>query len=104
MYNNWKNKKYAHTRSESERRDQVTSIRLTKEQRTKIQTNAKDADMAFSSYIVDAAVNGDKRLTPAMLVEFQNQINYACSVVEQTAPEKVVTMQEEMNKIWQKLM
>lgn len=104
MYNNWKNKKHVLTRAESERKDKVTSIRCSENELDKIQKNAKAAGLSVNNFPVTTGANGDKRLTPSMLVDFQNQINYACSVVEQTAPEEVVTMQEEVKKIWQKLM
>lgn len=42
-------------------------------------------------------------LTPALMVELQNQTNYACAVVEKYAPDEVKNMQEGMDKLWQKL-
>lgn len=100
----YKNKKRAHTRDESERRDKVTSLRSSEAEFKKIQKNAKDAGMNINNYLNTVGANGANALTPAMLVEIQNTINYACSVVEKTAPDKVQTMQEGVNKLWQKLM
>ena len=101
---NYRNKKKEHIRSELERKDKVTSIRCSDNQMIQIQKNAKDAGMTVNNYLVTTGVNGRNQLTPALLVEIQNQINYACSVVEETAPDKVQTMQEGVNKLWQKLM
>ena len=97
-----KNKKRAHTRDESERRDKVTSLPSSEAELAKIQKNAKDACMTVNSYLNAVGANGPNNLNPATLVEIQNAINYACSVVEEIAPDKVKTMQEGMNKLWQK--
>ena len=97
-----KNKKRAHTRDESERRDKVTSLRSSANELANIQKNAKDAGMTVNSYLNAVGANGVNHINPATLVEIQNTINYACSVVEETAPDKVKTMQEVMNKLWQK--
>ena len=99
-----KNKKKAHTRDESERRDKVTSLRSSEAELKKIQKNAKDAGMTVNNYLNTVGANGANLLNPATLVEIQNTINYACLVVEETAPDKVQAMQEGVNKLWQKLM
>lgn len=100
----FKNKKKSHTRSESERRDKVTSLRSSEAELKKIQKNAKDAGLSVNNYLNTIGANGANNLTPATLVEIQNTINYACSVVEETAPEKVDEIQERVMKLWQKLM
>ena len=96
-------KKPSHRRSDKERKEKITSIRLSDEQHKKIQANADEAHMSFSNYMVTSAVNCNS-LTPALMVEIQDNINYACAAVEEHAPEKVKTMQEGVNKLWQKLM
>ncbi len=100
----YKNKKHAHTRDESERRDKITSLRSSENELKKIQKNAKDAGMTVNSFLNNVGANGAKMLTPALMVELQNQTNYACSVVEKYAPDEIETMQEGMDKLWQKLM
>lgn len=99
----FKKKKKAHTRSESERRDKVTSLRSSENELKKIQKNAKEAGMSVNSFLNNVGVNGTKMLTPALMVELQNQTNYACAVVEKYAPDEVKNMQEGMDKLWQKL-
>ena len=98
----YKNKKHAHTRVESERRDKITSLRSSENELKRIKKNAKDAGMTVNSYLNAVGANGAKMLTPALMVELQNQTNYACAVVEKYAPDEVETMQEVMNKLWQK--
>lgn len=99
----YKNKKHAHTRDDSERRDKITSLRSSENELKKIQKNAKDAGMTVNSFLNNVGTNGAKMLTPALIVELQNQTNYACAVVEKYAPDEVETMQEGMDKLWQKL-
>ncbi len=99
----FKNKKKEHIRAESERRDKVTSLRSSENELQKIKKNAKDAGMSVNSFLNNVGANGVKLLTPALMVELQNQTNYACSVVEKYAPDEVETMQEGMDKLWQKL-
>lgn len=90
-------------RAESERKGKVTSIRLTEEQHKKVQEQAKAKGMTVSSYIITTAVNGGNTITPEMLVKMQNVADMACEAVEEFAPEKVKSIQEGMNEIWQKL-
>lgn len=99
----YKNKKHAHTRDDSERRDKITSLRSSENELKKIQKNAKDAGMTVNSFLNNVGTNGAKMLTPALIVELQNQTNYACAVVEKYAPDEVKNMQEGMDKLWQKL-
>ena len=99
----YKNKKHAHTRDESERRDKITSLRSSENELKKIQKNAKDAGMTVNSFLNNVGANGAKMLTPALMVELQDLTNYACAVVEKYAPDEVETMQEGMDKLWQKL-
>ena len=99
----YKNKKHAHTRDDSERRDKITSLRSSENELKKIQKNAKDAGMTVNSFLNNVGTNGAKMLTPALIVELQNQTNYACAVVEKYATDEVKNMQEGMDKLWQKL-
>ena len=100
----YKHKKRAHTRDESERREKVTSLRSSETELKKIQKNAKDAGMSVNNYLNIVGANGRKAITPAIMVQIQNAINYACSMIELHEPDAVVTMQEGVNDLWQKLM
>lgn len=91
------------SRSESEKKGEVTSIRLNKSQHERIKEQAKAKGMTVSNYIITAAVNGGSTVTPEMLVKMQNLANVACDAVKESAPEKVDLMQKEMNAIWQEL-
>lgn len=102
--NKYKHKKRTHTRDESERREKVTSLRSSETELKKIQKNAKEAGMTVNNYLNIVGANGRKALTPAIMVQIQNTINHACSLVELHEPDEVVTMQEGANDLWQKLM
>ncbi len=96
--------KNAHgSRAESEKKGKVTSIRLTEYQHRKVQEQAKAKGMTVSNYIITTAVNGGNAVTPEFIVKLQNITNEACSVMEESAPDSVTAMQEEVNEIWQKL-
>lgn len=90
-------------RSESERKDKVTSIRMTEEQHQKVQERANSVGMTVSNYLITTGVNGGTALTPALLVEIQNTMNHACAVVEKEAPDEFETIQKEVDSLWQKL-
>lgn len=91
------------SRNRTEIKGKVTSVRLSEEQHKTIQEKADAADMTLSNFIVTAAMNNNA-VTPEMLVEMQDIVNFACSEIEKTNPEKVVILQERMYKLWQKLM
>lgn len=91
------------SRSESEKKGKVTSIRLNESQHRKVKEQAKAKGMTVSNYIITAAVNGGSTVTPEMLVKMQNLANVACDAVKESAPEKVDLIQKEMNAIWQEL-
>lgn len=95
-------KRQSHIRSESERKGKSTSLRMSDNQFKTIQENAEKAGMTVSSYIVTAAVNGGKALTPKDLVDMQNKINAASYAIEESNPDLVKSLQEGMNMIWQK--
>ena len=98
--NSFRNKKKAHTKAESERKDKVVSVRFSPEQLKKATENAKSNDMTLSNYTATAAANGGVGPTPEQLVQFQNKINALCKTVEETAPDKVEEIQKEAYGLW----
>ena len=91
------------SRNRKEIKGKVTSVRLSAEQHKAIQEKADAAGMTVSSFMITAAINNNAA-TPAMIVKMQDIVNYACSEIEKTNPEKVVILQERMYKLWQKSM
>ncbi len=97
-------KRQNHLRAESERKGKVTSICLTEEQHELVRKKALEKGMTVSSYIITTAVNGGNAVTPELLVRLQNITNEACSVIEKYVPDRVKSIQQEMNELWQKSM
>lgn len=91
------------SRVETEKRSKVTSIRLSDEQEKKIRANAEKKGVNMSAFIVDAAVNADKVITPKIMVKIQNITNEACKIADKYEPTKTKTLQKEVNELWQEL-
>lgn len=96
-------KNQKHLRAESERKEKVTSIRLTEEQHERVKKKAQAKGMTISNYIITTAVSGNS-VTPELLVKLQNIANEVCSVMKKCAPDRVKSLQQEVNELWQKLM
>lgn len=96
-------KNQKHLRAESECKEKVTSIRLTQGQHERVKKKAHEKGMTISNYIITTAVNGNS-VTPELLVKLQDIANEACSVMEKYEPDRIAAMQQEVNRIWQKLM
>lgn len=96
-------KRQKHLRAESERKGNVTSIRLTEEQHERVQKKAKENGMTVSNYIITTSVNGNA-VAPKLVVKLQNIANEVCSVMEKHAPDRAKAIQREVNELWQKLM
>lgn len=92
------------SRAESEKKDKVTSIRLTEEQHRKVQEKAEAKKMTVSRYLTETALHADNALTPEIMVRIQDLANNASAAVEEYAPEKVESLQRGVNELWQKLM
>lgn len=91
------------SRIETEKKGKVTSLRLTEEQSALLHSKATKKGMSLSNYIITAAINSETSLTPELLVLTHNLINEACKAVSDYAPEKAKSLQEGMNKLWQRL-
>ena len=96
-------KRQKHLRAESERKGKVTSIRLTEEQHERVQKKAQEKGMTVSNYIITTSVNGNTA-DPELVVKLQNIANEVCFVMEKYAPDRVKSLQQEVNELWQKLM
>lgn len=93
-----------HNRSEEERKVKVTSLRLSEAQHQRVKELADARGMSVSGYITATAVNGMGALTPEILANMQNLTNDVCTTVREYAPDKVNSIQKEMNELWQRSM
>lgn len=90
-------------KKESEKKTNVTSIRLSKEQHRKVQEQAAKNGMTISNYLITKAVNNDNGLTPDVMVKVQNIANKATELAIKYAPEQVAEIESEVSKLWSQL-
>ncbi|MGN1086273.1 MAG: plasmid mobilization protein [Porcipelethomonas sp.] len=102
-----KSKKTRSSRVQSEKKTNVTSVRLTDEQQMKIQELAKSNNMSVSSYLIYKALedekpsNNEKPCTPNYLVRTQNIINMVYYIAMKYEPDMAEALQEEEDQLWQ---
>ena len=63
-------------RAKSELRTVGSSIRMTPEQKNKLEKQAKDKGMKFSGYVIHAALHANE-LSPEIKVKVQDALNLA---------------------------
>lgn len=95
-------------RDPKEKKEKVTSIRLSKEQYQRVKKQAEQHGMTMSNYIITNAVHGENLLTPEQVVRLQNIVNEAVGVVMEYAPEaskdkRIWRIRREMSKLWTSL-
>ena len=83
-----------------EKKTVVTSVRLSQEQKNKIQKLADQKEMSFNGYLIAAASNGDTALDPKKLVHIQNIMNLSYELAKQYEPKKISMIQKEEKAIW----
>lgn len=87
-------------KKESEKKTNVTSIRLSKEQHQKVQEQAAKNGMTISNYLITKAVNNDNGLTPGIMAKVQDIANHATELAIKYAPEQVEEIESEVSKLW----
>lgn len=90
-------------KKESEKKTNVTSIRLSKEQHQKVQEQAAKNGMTISNYLITKAVNNDNGLTPDVMAQVQNIANKATELAIKYAPEQIAEIESEVNQLWSQL-
>lgn len=99
-----KSKKTRSSKVKSEKKTNVTSVRLTDEQQIKIQKLAKSNNMSVSSYLIYKALEDEKPCTPNHLVRTQNIINMVYGIAMKYEPDMAEALQAEEDKLWQELL
>ena len=79
---------------------QSTSIRLSPNDREKIQKNASAKGMKPSEYIRDCALHGSDGLTPYAKMKVQNLVNTAYEQLKTTDPENAKALMMEVQEVW----
>lgn len=83
-------------------KQKVTSVRMTEEQHKKIQELAASEHQTASQYMLNAALNRDKVITPDFLVEFQNVLNPLYREIQKYNPNLLEVSEGMVNELWQK--
>lgn len=83
-----------------ERRDIVTSIRLSEKQRDEIEEKASAHHMTMGTFMMHAALNANAQFDPVVLTHAQNILNIAMRLAQKYEPETIKEIMEEENAIW----
>lgn len=86
-------------RKDSEKKNKITTIRMSEEQNQIIQEMAEQRGMSVGGYMVNMAVHGGKTVTPEIMVHMQNLINFACDTIKEQATKDKAYMESEANKL-----
>lgn len=78
----------------------VTSVRLNDEEKQMVAEKAKAKGMSTSGYIRDKVLHDEKGLTPETMIQMQNLINEAFEAIKYADPDKAISMEMEVNKLW----
>ena len=87
-------------RNQDEKRDIITTIRMSEKQRKQIQKKADMRRMTMGSYLVYAAVNSKTAFDPVMAVHAQNILNIARKLAKKYQPELLPELDEEEMGLW----
>ena len=86
-------------RKESEKKNRLTSVRMTENQYALIEKQAKEKSMSISAYMIEAAVHSGNT-SPRQLVRMQNLVNQAYEIIKSEDPKLAEQMREEAAEIW----
>ena len=87
-------------KSPEEKKNRQVPTRMTMLQYEIIRRKAKQRDMAISSFMVDAAVHGDKQINPYQLMQIQNWANMAADACQASDPQMAQQIRKEANNLW----
>lgn len=90
-------------RSSSELKSYSTSLRMTSEQHSIIEKNAKLRNMSISEYMIDCAIHRECGLNPEVMVTLQNIANEALQIARSQGIHTEMKMQNKVNELWLKL-
>lgn len=91
-------------RKESEKKSVTKSIKMTAEQESTINENAKLSDMSFSSYVLNKVIHSDNSLTPEILATVQEIVNCAERAAYKSGNlSEIENIKAEADKLWEYL-
>lgn len=91
-------------RSEDEKKTEIKSVKMTKNEYEIIKQKAKECDKSFSRYMVDTAVKGtDPSLPPQVPILATNIVNKANEIAKQKNRRGITALRKEEEKLWSML-
>ena len=87
-------------RNQEDKREIITSVRLSVHQRDEIQKKADEHHMSMGSYMVYAAMHANTQFDPVIAVHTQNILNTALRLAKQYEPETWEELKKEECAIW----
>ena len=93
-------------RKDFEKKDKVTSVRLTEEEHIEFTEAAEKEGLTLGGYLRECARHRNNSLEPCLLVHMQNVMNTAVELILRYEPQNTKTvemLEKEMEELWNKL-
>lgn len=93
-------------RKDFEKKDKVTSVRLTEEEHIEFTEAAEKEGLTLGGYLRECARHRNTSLEPCLLVHIQNVMNAAIELIRKYEPKNTKTaekLEKEMKELWNKL-
>lgn len=93
-------------RKNFEKKDKITSVRLTEEELIEFTKAAEKKGLTLGSYLRECARHRNNSLEPCILVHMQNVMNAAVELIRRYEPQNTKTaekLESEMRELWKKL-
>lgn len=93
-------------RKDFEKKDKVTSVRLTEEELIEFTEAAEKKGLTLGSYLRECARHRNDSLNPCLLVHIQNVMNTAVELILRYEPKNKKTvekLEKEMKELWKRL-
>ena len=90
-------------RKDFEKKDKVTSVRLTEEELIEFTEAAEKKGLTLGSYLRECARHRNDSLNPCLLVHMQNVMNAAVELIRKYEPKNTKTaenLEKEMKELW----
>lgn len=88
-------------KSEEEKKSKSVPTKMTQDQYKVIKQKAGNRSMSVSAFMVEAAVHGDKHITPLHVMRLQNRFNEAADACEAVNPQLAAELRREGDALWQ---
>lgn len=87
-------------RKQEEKREIITSVRLSEKQRDEIERKAAAHHLSMGSFMVYSAMNANAQFDPVVAVHTQNILNIAMRLARKYEPETLKELMKEEKAVW----